>query len=273
MRRVVEPILSGGEARHHAAIWNTRATWVCSRRIRRRALRTRSTRRWWPRELGYVLQDSLDVQLAWYVDEAGRLDMTKLLTAFGAFFGEHAEHWLERFADYPEAGPQLILQAYLQRIVNGGGRIEREYGLGRGRTDLLVLWPREADQPSDLWERFVVECKVLRDSDRKSLERTVERGVEQTLGYMAKCGADGRAPGGHRPPDRRGEASERRRRGGRESARRTRGGGLDAVGPAPPPGWLHVAGPRGVSPKKAKPSVREAPGISGPKRGENIWRS
>ena len=53
-----------------------------------------------------------------------------------------------------------------------------------------MLWPREAGQPSDLWERFVVECKVLRDSDRKSLAGTVERGVEQTLGYMAKCGAE-----------------------------------------------------------------------------------
>ena len=30
---------------------------------------------------------------------------------------------------------------FLQRIVNGGGRIERGYGLGRLRTDLLVLWP------------------------------------------------------------------------------------------------------------------------------------
>ena len=116
--------------------------------------------------------------------------MTKLLTAFGTFFGEHSEHWLGRFGDYPEAGPQLILQAYLQRVVNGGGRIEREYGLGRGRTDLLVLWPREAGQPSDLWERFVVECKVLRDSARKSLAGTVEEGVKQTLGYMKKCGSE-----------------------------------------------------------------------------------
>ena len=189
VRRVVEPILSGGEARHHArdleyardlGLLAPDSPPRMANPIYAEAV---------PRELGYVLQDSLDVQLAWYVDEAGRLDMTKLLTAFGAFFGEHAEHWLERFAEYPEAAPQLILQAYLQRVVNGGGRIEREYGLGRGRTDLLVLWPREAGQPSDLWERFVVECKVLRDSDRKSLERTVERGVEQTLGYMAKCGA------------------------------------------------------------------------------------
>ena len=52
-----------------------------------------------------------------------------------------------------------------------------------------MLWPREAGQPSDLWERFVVECKVLRDADRKSLEGTIERGVEQTFGYMAKCSA------------------------------------------------------------------------------------
>ena len=116
--------------------------------------------------------------------------MTKLLTAFRTFFGEHAEHWLDHLGEYREAGPQLILQAYMQRVVNGGGRIEREYGLGRGATDLLVLWPREAGQPSDLWERFVVECKVLRDSDCKSLESTIERGMEQTLGYMKQCRAE-----------------------------------------------------------------------------------
>ena len=34
------------------------------------------------------------------------------------------------------------------------------------------------------------ECKVLRDSDRRSLEATVERGVEQTLGFMGGCGAE-----------------------------------------------------------------------------------
>ena len=143
-----------------------------------------------PRELGYVLQDSLDVQPAWYLRGRHRLDMRKLLKAFATFYAEHAEHWLGQLEDYREAAPQLILQAYLQRIVNGGGRIEREYGLGRGRTDLLVLWPREPGQPSDLWERFVIECKVLRDTDRKSLEGTIKRGVEQTLGYMERCKAD-----------------------------------------------------------------------------------
>ena len=189
VRRVIGPILSGAQAQHDGP------DLVYARDIGLLAADSPARianpiyREVVPRELGYVVQDSLDMEAAWYLDDAGRLDMTKLLTAFRTFFAEHAEHWLGRFDNYPEAAPQLILQAYLQRIVNGGGRIEREYGLGRGRTDLLVLWPREAGQPSDLWERFVIECKVLRDSDRKSLASTVAQGIEQTSGYMAQCGA------------------------------------------------------------------------------------
>ena len=190
VRQVVEPILSGGEVRHHARdLEYVRDLGLIAAADPPR-IANPIYREVVPRELGYVLQSSLDIEVAWYVDDAGRLDMTKLLSAFRTFFGEHAEHWLVHLGAYREAAPQLILQAYLQRVVNSGGRIEREYGLGRGRTDLLVRWPREAGQPSDLWERFVVECKVLRDTDRKSLAWTVEKGVEQTLGYMAQCGAE-----------------------------------------------------------------------------------
>ncbi len=193
VRRVVEPILSGGEAHHEVrdleyvrdlGLIDSGHPPRIANPIYAEVV---------PRELGYILQSGLDQQTAWYVDDAGALDMHKLLTAFATFFSEHAEHWLARFENYREAAPQLILQAYLQRVVNSGGRIEREYGLGRGRTDLLVLWPREAGQPSDLWQRIVIECKVLRSSDRKSLEGTIERGVEQTLGYMKTC----RATEGH----------------------------------------------------------------------------
>ena len=189
VRRVVEPILSGGEARHHVRDLEYLRDLGLIAGGEPPRIANPIYAEVVPRELGYVLQSSLDVQTAWYVDAGGRLNLTKLLTAFRTFFGEHSEHWLGRFSEYPEAGPQLILQVYLHRVVNGGGRIEREYGLGRGRVDLLLLWPREPGQPSDLWERFVVECKVLRDSDRKSLAWTVDRGVEQTLRYMAQCGA------------------------------------------------------------------------------------
>ena len=189
VRQVVEPILSGGEVQHDGRdLEYVRDLGLLAPDSPPR-IANPIYREVVPRELGYVLQDSLDIQVAWYVDNAGRLDMDKLLSAFRTFFGEHAEHWLAHLGAYREAAPQLILQSYLQRVVNGGGRIEREYGLGRGRTDLLVLWPRESGQPSDLWERFVVECKVLRDSDRKSLAGTVEEGVKQTLGYMKQCGA------------------------------------------------------------------------------------
>ena len=123
--------------------------------------------------------------MAWYVDDDGGLDVDKLLGAFQAFFREHSEHWLGRF-DYAEAGPQLILQAFLQRVVNGGGRIEREYGLGRGRTDLLIVWPRTGTASPDAGvDKFVIECKVA----HKGLERTIDEGMEQTAAYMDRCAA------------------------------------------------------------------------------------
>ena len=137
-----------------------------------------------PRELTWGTQASLLHETAWYVTADGGLDMEKLLEAFQRFFREHSEHWAERF-QYREAGPQLLLQAFAQRVVNGGGRIEREYGLGRGRVDLLLLWPRGSG-PGAAVERHVVECKVL----HKSLETTVAEGVEQTVGYMDRCEAD-----------------------------------------------------------------------------------
>ena len=223
VRRVVEPILGGGDAQHEIRdLEYVRDLGLIDGGLPPR-IANPIYQEVVPRELGYILQSSLDQSPAWYVDDAGALNMHKLLTAFRIFFAEHAEHWLGRFDDYRQA-PQLILQAYLQRIVNGGGRIEREYGLGRGRTDLLVLWPREAGQPSDLWDRFVIECKVLRDSDRKNLAGTVEQGVEQTLGYMAKC----EAKEGHLVVvDRRSE--ERRRREGATAAEGRRADGRAVV--------------------------------------------
>jgi len=142
-----------------------------------------------PRELGHATQVTMPQQTAWFVDASGDLDVDRLLEAFQAFFRENSEHWLGRF-DYQEAGPQLILQAYLQRIVNGGGRIHREYGLGRGATDILILWPTDPTQPSETWRRIVIECKVVYEAQRRSVERIVDDGIAQTAGYMERSGAD-----------------------------------------------------------------------------------
>ena len=132
-----------------------------------------------PRELTYATQEDLLVDPAWYIDEDGALNLDKLLEAFQEFFRENSEHWLKLF-QYQEAGPQLLLQAFLQRVLNGGGRIEREYGLGRQRVDLFIRWPRPGGQ-----QRFVIECKILHGS----LDKTLEAGLPQTAGYMDRCAA------------------------------------------------------------------------------------
>ena len=149
-----------------------------------------------PRDLTHTTQAGFEHDSAWYVDENGALRADDLLSAFQDFFRQHSEHWVERF-QYKEAGPQLLLQAFLQRIVNSGGRIEREYGLGRGRTDLLIVWPltgapREtsADDEGRIGRRrpaqkVVIECKVL----RRGPERTLCEGLEQTRAYMDRCTA------------------------------------------------------------------------------------
>ncbi len=187
VRRVVEPLLSGGEPTER--IPEDDLEYVRDLGLVRRqgpvAIANPIYREIIPRALTYTTQAYLHQDPAWYVDANGHLGVDKLLAAFQAFFREHSEDWVERF-QYKEAGPQLLLQAFLQRIVNRGGRIEREYGLGRMRTDLLIIWPATGDaRLGRAAQRTVVECKLL----YKSREQTVREGREQTRAYMDRCAA------------------------------------------------------------------------------------
>ena len=181
VRRVVEPLLSGG-GEHESSARDIEYVRDLGLITQHGPLRIANPvyAEVVPRELTYAVQETLPQETAWYVDAGGGLDVVKLLGAFQEFFREHSEHWVARF-DYQEAGPQLLLQAFLQRVANGGGRIEREYGLGRGRTDLLIVWPQ-----ADRNHKFVVECKVV----HKGLEPTIREGLRQTLGYMDRCAAE-----------------------------------------------------------------------------------
>ncbi len=125
-----------------------------------------------PRELVYTTQYTMSEEPLWYI-EKGKLQMEKLLKRFQQFYRENSEVWLEKFA-YKEAGPHLLLMAFLQRIINGGGRIHREYGLGRKRIDLLIEYGEE---------KFCIETKVFRS------EKTKETGLNQLQDYIDKCGA------------------------------------------------------------------------------------
>lgn len=135
-----------------------------------------------PRELTWARQQTLIQQSAWYMNPDNSINMEKLLTDFQQFFRENADSWIERF-DYKESGPQLLLQAFLQRVVNGGGYIDREYGLGRGRTDLLITKPL-TDQYGGPFQRIVLELKIF----RSNMEDTICKGLQQTFEYMDKCG-------------------------------------------------------------------------------------
>ena len=142
-----------------------------------------------PRELTAALQSGLEAQVdpAWYIKADGSLDMDGLLGAFQGYFREHAESWVERYG-HAEAGPQLVLHAYLQRVVNSGGRIEREYAVGRGRTDLLIAWRQVRPHGRVGIRKYVIECKVR--TAKVGLDRLIREGLEQTAAYMDGCGAE-----------------------------------------------------------------------------------
>lgn len=180
VRKVIEPLLAG--AREVKKLKTDDVDYVedlgLIRKTPQMEISNRIYREIIPRELIHTTQIAIPYEPQWYIDDNGRLNMDKLLTAFQDFFRKNIESW-EQGIDYKEAGPQLLLQGFLQRIVNGGGRIEREYGLGKQRTDLLVIWPHKGGI-----QEAVLELKLRYGST----EKTIEKGLAQTLKYMDKCG-------------------------------------------------------------------------------------
>ncbi|MDX1979469.1 MAG: hypothetical protein SFV51_04310, partial [Bryobacteraceae bacterium] len=187
VRMVLQPILTGADTLDTAESDDTQYL-IDLGLIRRAGARLEIAnaiyREVIPRELSQQAQLYFGIRQepAWYIGPDGKLMMNKLLEGFQQFYRENAEVWLDRLL-YKEAGPQLLMQAFLQRIVNGGGRIDREYGLGRRRTDLLIVW----NHPGGV-QRAVIELKMLRGS----LEKTLADGLAQTRDYMDRVGtADG----------------------------------------------------------------------------------
>ena len=82
--------------------------------------------------------------------------------------------YLQKQIAYHESTPQLILMAFLQRVINGGGTIHREYAVGKQRIDLLVIWKEQ---------RIVIEIKIQYGS------KTLTKGLTQTAKYIDLCNA------------------------------------------------------------------------------------
>ena len=190
VRRVVEPMLKGEELSPDVPEDDRQYCidlGLIVKRDRQLQIANRLYREVLPRELTSIVQDSLQglAEQPWFVLQDGSLDIDKLLAAFAQFFRENSESWLQRYA-YHEAGPQLLLQAFLQRVVNGGGRIAREYGLGRGRTDLFLQWPFTEQGFTGPMQQVVLELKI----QHKGKPATLATGLEQTARYADQCGAD-----------------------------------------------------------------------------------
>ncbi len=133
-----------------------------------------------PRALTSVLEHSLSLPRASYMAPDGRLRFDLLVSDFRDFWCEHAESFLAK-SPYSEAAAQLIFMAFLQKVVNGGGFIDRELAVGSGRVDLCVRWPH----PEGI-ERWAVELKVWRTGQPDP----PAAGLRQLTEYLKRLGLD-----------------------------------------------------------------------------------
>ena len=92
-----------------------------------------------PRVLNYTTRASLGVIEPRWLSATGELIPTELLDSFLEFWRQHGEP-LFKSTPYPEIAPHLVLMAFLHRVVNGGGTLEREYAIGSGRMDICLRY-------------------------------------------------------------------------------------------------------------------------------------
>ena len=107
----------------------------------------------------------------WVKDDG--LDMTGLMAAFQQFWRENASESAVPY-QYREAYPHLVLQAFLQRVINGGGQIAREMALGSERLDRGVHFRGAV---------YAVEVKKL-----ALYEKSREKAHAQVSKYMDRLG-------------------------------------------------------------------------------------
>ncbi len=126
-----------------------------------------------PRELTSYRQNMLAQESKWYVKPDGKLDIQKVLEAYIKFYKEHSE-LVTRRKTYTEAAHHLLFMAWLQRIVNGGGYITREYAAGLKRLDLCIDFAGE---------RFAFELKL-------SSKKALTDGKTQLVDYLQRLSLD-----------------------------------------------------------------------------------
>ena len=101
------------------------------------------------------------------------------MSDFAKWWKRHAAVMLKGNV-YHEVAAQIVFMAWLQRVVNGGGIIDREYGIGRGRIDLLIRWPLPGAKSPAHWQQVAIELKVWAEGEPDP----VNEGLEQLERYL-----------------------------------------------------------------------------------------
>ncbi|MGR6921894.1 ATP-binding protein [[Actinomadura] parvosata] len=113
------------------------------------------------RVLGDLTEQNVHADPHSFVLPDGRFDLPRLLEEFVVFWREHGEVLIQQ-EGYHEAACQIILMAFLHRLVNGGGYLDREYAAGTKRLDVLIRWPHSGPDGERLMQREAMELKVWR---------------------------------------------------------------------------------------------------------------
>ncbi len=129
-----------------------------------------------PRSLAGSALASLSFVKPTWLNADGSLNPDRLLESFLEFWRQHGEPLLKA-SPYHEVAPHIVLMAFLQRVANGGGILEREYAIGTERMDLYLRY-------GDV--RLGIELKVWRNRRSDPLKR----GLQQLDEYLGGLGLD-----------------------------------------------------------------------------------
>lgn len=188
VRRVIEPILAGHDTTMASVDDESYVRDLGLVSGRNLDIANAIYRELIPRWLSGQHQGGMRIVRGRWLRDDGRLDIDGLRLAFGQFWREHAEPFVQN-ESYQEVSTQLILMAFLQRVVNGGGQILREYAAGMGRIDVLIRWPLpDAQGKVDLYgehfENHLWELKVWTDRNKRADPKA--EGLEQIAEYLAR---------------------------------------------------------------------------------------
>jgi type II secretory pathway predicted ATPase ExeA len=129
-----------------------------------------------PKVLASITIASLTSVYPTWLDSNGNLNPQALLDSFLDFWRQHGEP-LFKSTPYPEIAPHLVLMAFLHRVVNGDGTLEREYAIGSGRMDICLRYGNII---------LGIELKVWREGRRDPLSE----GLKQLDKYLSGLNLD-----------------------------------------------------------------------------------